>query len=85
MRITRIEIEGGPGRRAAISRNWQGDSIDVVIFTPEMPQGRRHSVLADCREDVWSMAECLQFHMDGVEGTNGDKHGYFTLLEQLMD
>ena len=87
MRITSIELagertrdgKGMPRAIARIGRKLESEYIDVTIL---MPGGERtHHVQADCDEDVQSMAECLQFNLDGCKGTNGDIHGYYTILQ----
>jgi len=85
MRITRIDFEGRPGRYATAVRKRRSDSIEVTILTPEFPDGREHSVLADCKEDIFSMAECLQHHLDGRRGTNSMIHDYYRELLKLSD
>jgi len=85
MRINKTEIEGREGTSARISRKPQSDWIDVTILTPEIPDGRQHAVTADCRDDVWSMAEVLQLELDGYRGAGGDKREYYAILEQFMD
>ena len=90
MRITRIDIEGAPGsgHYATITRkraSGASEFIEVTILTPAMPNGRTHHVQADCRDDLWSMAECLQETLDGVRGTNSMIHDYFRQLELLAD
>ena len=90
MRITSIELagtskttlrDGTPGLPRAfarISRKLDSDTIEVTILSPELPGGERtHHVQADCDEDIFSMAECLQFHLDGGRGTNSMIHDYY--------
>ena len=95
MRITSIELagtsdtalrDGTPGLPRAfarIGRTAGDDYITVELLTPS--GDHTHHVQADCDEDVYSMAECLQRHLDGVRGTNGDIHGYYRLLQYLAD
>ena len=95
MRITSIELagtskttlrDGTPGLARAfarIGRKPGSDHIDVTILTPGSE--RTHHVQADCDEDVQSMAECLQINLDGCKGTNGDMHGYYTILQYFTD
>jgi hypothetical protein len=93
MRITRIDIEGVRHPRnaadgehyATITRKRGSEFIEVTILTPAIPNGRTHHVQADCRDDLWSMAECLQETLDGVRGTNSMIHDYFRQLELLAD
>jgi len=85
MRITRIDFEGRPGNYATAVRRRGADQIEVTILTPEDPHGRTHHVQADCREDLFSMAECLQYHLDGQRGTSSEIHGYYRELLTLSD
>ncbi|MEX2670911.1 MAG: hypothetical protein WD294_02245 [Phycisphaeraceae bacterium] len=85
MRITRIDIEGRPGHYAILSRKRDSDQIHVQILTPEQPNGRDHHVQADSRDDLWSMAECLQFHLGGHKGDETAIHAYFLVLKQFVD
>ena len=74
---------GLPRAFARISRKAGDDYIDVELVSPS--GDRTHHVQADCDEDVRSMAECLQFHLDGCRGTNSDIHGYYTILQYFAD
>jgi hypothetical protein len=85
MRITRIDIEGKPGHYATITHKTGSDQIEVTILTPDMPDGRVHRVQADCEADVWSMAECLQHHLDAARGTNSMIQDYFRELQRFAD
>ena len=89
MRLTRIDFEGRPGRYATAQRRQRTDGlpamIDVTLLTPEQPDGRVHHVQADCEEDLWSMAERLQHHLDGQRGTNSDITDYYRELQRLAD
>ncbi len=85
MRITRIDIEGRPGYYATATRRRDSDQIEVTILTPENPDGRQHHVEADCQEDIFSMAECVQHHLDGNRGTNSMIHDYYRQLLLLSN
>ena len=85
MRTTRIDLEGHPGNYATITRKRGSDLIEVTILTPALPDGRTHHVQADCKEDLWSMAECLQEQLDGVRGTNSMIHDYLRELQRFAD
>ncbi|HEX7010765.1 MAG TPA: hypothetical protein VF184_12350 [Phycisphaeraceae bacterium] len=85
MRITRMDLEGTPGHYATITRRTGSDQIEVTILTPDQPEGRVHHVQADCEEDLWSMAECLQHHLDGHRGTNSMIHDYLRELQRFAD
>jgi len=89
MRLTRIDFEGKSGHYATAQRRvGSGTAPNVVvvtILTPDMPDGREHHVVADCEDDLRSMAECLQHHLDGCRGTNSDVYGYYAELLRLSD
>jgi hypothetical protein len=80
-----MDVEGAPGRYATIVRKAGSDQIEVTILTPEVPNGRIHQVQADCEVDVWSMAECLQHHLDGARGTNSMINDYYRDLQRFAD
>ena len=90
MKITSIELAGSnetgkglPRAFAKIGRKPDSDLIEVTIFTPGSE--RTHHVQADCEEDVWSMAECLQYQLDGHKGTNSMIHDYYRELQRFAD
>ena len=96
MRITRIdfegrhEINGQAGHWYATAQRRDGmhngpDIVLVTIFAPQMPNGREHHVDADSKDDLWSMAECLQYHLDGCRGTNSMIHDYYRELLRLSN
>ncbi len=85
MQITRIDFEGKSGHYATAVRKTGSDCVDVTILTPDTPDGREHHVQADCEEDLFSMAECLQHHLDGHRGTNSMIHDYYRELLRLSD
>ena len=90
MRLTRIDFEGKPGHYATAQRRGasgseETDIIEVTILCPDMPDGREHHVTADCEDDLRSMAECLQHHLDGCRGTGSDVYGYYAELLRLSD
>ncbi|NQU20972.1 MAG: hypothetical protein HQ567_06780 [Candidatus Nealsonbacteria bacterium] len=85
MRITRIDFEGQAGNHATAVRKRDSDQIEVTILTPDLPDGREHRVQADCEEDVFSMAQCLQHHLDGCRGTNSMIHDYYRESLKLSD
>jgi hypothetical protein len=85
MRITRIDIEDRLGCYASAVRRRGSDQIEVTILTPKTPKGRKHHVQADCEEDIFSMAECVQYHLDENRGTNSMIHDYYRELLRLSD
>lgn len=87
MRVTKIEVQGEANdlRLGIIGRIDGSSHIKVTLLTQSEPDGRVHEVQADCREDVASMASCMQAVLDGYSGTNGDRYGYYAALEYFMD
>ena len=89
MRITKIELAGRlnkhnlPEYFATLHRVPSSDTITVTIIGPDSE--REHIVEADCPEDVFSMAQCLQEHLDGCKGTSSMVHDYFRILEQFTN
>ena len=89
MRITKIELAGRlnknslPEYFATLHRVPGNDTITVTIIGPD--NEREHIVAADSPEDVFSMAECLQYHLDGCKGTNSMVHDYYRILENFID
>ncbi len=81
MRITRIEIEGRPGCTAILTRLPGAEFIDVAIVTPALQ--RAHKVMADDREDLWSMAQALQHALHGGAGCGGDVRECYQPLELM--
>ncbi len=87
MRTTRIDLQGDArdGRYATITRPAGSDHIVVTILTPDEPDGRVHHVLADCEDDLRSMARCLQERLDGFQGTNSMAYEYLCELQRFAD
>ena len=90
MRITSIEFAGAiekghklPRAFARVSRKLDSDQTEVTLLSPAGE--RTHRVQADCDADLWSMAERLQCHLDGVRGTNSMIHEYVRELERFAD
>ncbi len=83
MRITQIDLTGN-NHHATIAREAGSEFIEVTIIYPDPPR-RIHQVQADCQADLWSMAECLQFHLDGCRGTNSMIHEYYDQLRRFAD
>ena len=89
MRITEMKLAGRlnknnlPEYFATIHRVPDSDTLTVTIIGPGGE--KEHIVEADCAEDVFSMAECLQVHLDGCKGTNSMVHDYYRILENFID
>ncbi len=86
MWITRIDIEGNPGRYATITRRQNSDRIEVTILTPQWPDGKGHHIAADAGdEELWAHATNLQIILEEALGTNSDIRSYFTELQRFQD
>ena len=90
MKITSIELAGSieigkklPRAFAKIARTTDSDYVEVTLIRPGGQ--RKHMVQADCDEDLWSMAECLQYHLDGCKGTKSMIHDYYRLIQRFAD
>ena len=82
---TKIEIQGGrAGHQAVLSRPRGAEFIEVRILLPG-GGGRTHHVDAADKDELWSMAQCLQQTLDGVRGCGGDVRSYFLPLELMSD
>jgi hypothetical protein len=75
---------GLPFAFATIHRVPGSDTMTVTINQPD-GSNREHVVEIDNPEDVFSMAECLQYHLDGCKGTNSMIHDYYRILENFTD
>ena len=91
MRIMSVELAGSvergkrlPRAFAKINRTTDDQYIEVTILRPNC-EDRKHMVLADCEEDIRSMAECLQHTLDGYDGTNSEIEEYVRVLQHFAD
>ena len=75
---------GLPIAFATIHRVPGSDTMTVTISQPD-GSNREHVVEVDNPEDVFSMADCLQYHLDGCKGTNSMVHDYYRILENFTD
>jgi len=95
MRITSTELastsdtklrDGSPGLPRAfarISRKPGDGHITVELLAPGCE--RAHQVQANDADDLWSMAECLQAHLDGHKGTNSEIDEVYRELQRFAD
>jgi len=75
-----------PYATATICRHHNSEYITVTIHSPSpLADDLEHKAKADNSGDVFSMAEYLQFHLDGCHGTNSMVHEYYRILEYFMD
>ena len=79
----RLSKNSVPEYFATLHRVPGSKTITVTIIGPDSE--REHLVEADSPEDVFSMAECLQYHLDGCKGTNSMVHDYYRILENFTD
>ena len=75
----RLNKNNVPEYFATLHRVPGSDTFTVTIIGPDSE--REHIVEADNSDDVYSMAECLQYHLDGCKGTNSMIHDYYRMLE----
>jgi hypothetical protein len=89
MRITKIEMEGRQGRYATLARKRGSRNIEVVVLTPERPEGMTMDVAArgdDTGEKVRrAFAGYLHRMLEEYEGTNCDIECYYRELERFAD
>lgn len=90
MQIAEVKLTGKiqrgrmiPNVYATISRGNNQKYIEVTIITAGGEN--QHKVDAASEEDIWSMAECLQYHLDGYTGTKSEIHDYYRILGYFMD
>lgn len=86
MNIIEIKLAGQmvdnlPTYFATIHRVTGDPYFTVTIIGPHGE--REHIVETDSPEDVFSMAECLQYHLDGCKGTNSMIHDYYRILQHF--
>ena len=89
MHIYEIKLAGRmnkgdiPEYFATLHRVPGNDYITVKLISADGE--REHFAEADNPEDIFSMAECLQYHLDGYKGTHSEIHDYYRILEYLTD
>jgi hypothetical protein len=79
----RLNKQKLPAYFANIHRVPGNDTITVKLISADGE--REHIVEADNPDNVYSMAECLQYHLDGCKGTNSMVHDYYRILENFTD
>lgn len=90
MRILKATIEGEKAGLhqpyAEIYRDGTGLHVAVFEGTVQSDNGALRRVIEDTGDenDVFSMAQLLQFELDGYEGTNSDVHQYFDFLNSML-
>jgi hypothetical protein len=83
MRYTRIEVGGGNGAIAALSRAEGSDTIEVEI---DGPRGRRRiQISAGGTDGGWRDGAAVHDAVEGRRGTQGDIAPYAHAIELLAD
>jgi len=97
MKITSIELagesrttlgDGTPGLPRAfarVSRKGGDEYITIEILAHGRQKCRTHHVQAGCEGGLRSMAEGLQYILDGYDGTNSEIDEYFRVLQHFAD
>lgn len=74
---------GRPFATATLRIEYTGKLLMVTIDTgsPLIPDIRQHKVETNNPDDMFSMAECLHFQLEGRKGSNSEIHDYYRLLQ----
>ncbi|MEN6385968.1 MAG: hypothetical protein ABFD79_12335 [Phycisphaerales bacterium] len=83
MKVKTITLDGQTGYTATISRDEK--CIICQIYDNNGNCVNIHHVTPDDRDDQFSMAECIQFQLDGCHGTNSMKHDYLRFITIFAD
>jgi hypothetical protein len=83
MKVKTITLEGQTGYIATISREEKSIVCHIADNTGNCIN--IHRVSPDDRDDMFSMAECIQFQLDGCHGTNSMKHDFFRMITLFAD
>ncbi len=93
MNLAEIKLDGKtlghdktPSRTAKVT--WSDDPayLEVTITWRDKREGtycntdRKHLVLADDSDDLWSAADCLHHALEGTEGTRPEIRKYYKIL-----
>ncbi len=81
MKVTRIELEGRPGRTALLRPDLAGVYATVEIYAPA---GVELFVTTAHAEDLRSTAALLHRRLEGFEGSAGDLAEYLAALELVV-
>lgn len=88
MKVKAIILEGRTGFTATISREKPPKGPDWIICEVRDENNKWikiHHVSVDDRTDQFSMAQCIQYQLDGCHGTNSMIHDYFRFVEMFAD
>jgi len=88
MHITRIEFAGKGTKATAEPFDRRRDDGTPLIYT-KIHHAETGEILAedwaaaDDRDEMWRMAEIMQFALDGFKGAESDIDGYYRALAHL--
>lgn len=88
MKIKTLTLEGETGYTAKITRDNPTEGLECIMCELTDKNGQRvsvHHVSKNDKEDQFSMAECIQFHLDGCRGTHSMIYDYFRYLIFFAD
>jgi hypothetical protein len=89
MRIYEIKLlgkqadDGVPKCLVSIQRPFGGDGITVNITT--LKSERKYYGSLNRPQDIRTLAECIQYELDGCKGTLSEIQEYYKLLESFSD
>jgi len=78
VKTTRIDFASDDNQRIATVRR-KGEYLLAELFSPEVPDGRKHWIGAD---DAGDLLFCF---LEGHDGTNSDVHDMYLRLLPLSD
>jgi len=97
MKTTRVDFASDDNRRIATVRR-KGEYLLAELFSPEVPDGRKHWIGTDDEDDIRSAADLLFCFLEGHDlpapqseaarqagGTNSDVHDMYLRLLPLSD
>ncbi|MCD6369949.1 MAG: hypothetical protein J7L63_00405 [Thermoplasmata archaeon] len=84
MKTTRIDFTSDNNRCIATIQR-RGEYLLAELFSPEVPNGRKHWVQANDEDDIRSAADMIFYFLEGHEGTNSDIHDAYLRLLPLSD
>ncbi|MEN6386015.1 MAG: hypothetical protein ABFD79_12580 [Phycisphaerales bacterium] len=88
MKVKTITLEGETGFKAIISREVPSQGPECIFSEIIDNNGDRiaiHHVMPDDKDDQFSLAECIQFQLDGCRGTNSMIHDYMDYIKLFAD
>jgi len=92
MKVKTITLEGETNYTATISRGTSPEEVQsteiyiiVEIRDAEGELVNMHLVSRDDQADQFSMAECMQYMLDGCKGTNSMIHDFYMELQRFAN